>query len=165
MVTPTSENGGISDLFFCSQNPSPPNGLPCLAFKLGFVLSIIVFYYALFSLYNWESCSFLIGNEVTLGERTVEGGELEECGKTGRSEERENHSQDVLKGKVGMQTCRTTLEINLVVSQKTGISSNSRLSYTTPAQIPQISSNISQRHLLNYDHNTFICNSQKLETT
>ena len=102
---------------------------------------------------------------MTLGERTVEGGELEECGKTGRSEERENHSQDVLKGKVGMQTCTTTLEINLVVSQKTGNSSTSRASYTTPGHIPKRCSTVPQAHLLSYVHSSFIHNSQKLRTT
>jgi hypothetical protein len=37
---------------------------------------------------------------------------------------------------VGEQTCTTTLEINLVVSQKIGNSSTSRPTYTTPGHIP-----------------------------
>ena len=59
----------------------------------------------------------------------------------------------------------TTLEINLVVSQKIGNSSTSRPSYTTPGHIPKRCSTIPQGRLLNYVHSSFICNSQKLETT
>ena len=66
---------------------------------------------------------------------------------------------------VGVQTCTTTLEINLAVSQKTGNSSTSRPSYTTPGHIPKRCPTIPQGHLLNYVHSSFIHNSQKLETT
>jgi hypothetical protein len=43
---------------------------------------------------------------------------------------------------VGVQTDTTTLEINLVVSQKTGNSSPSRSSYTAPGHIPKRCSTI-----------------------
>jgi hypothetical protein len=66
---------------------------------------------------------------------------------------------------VGVETCTTTLEINLVVSQKTGNSSTSRPIYTTPGHIPKGFSNIPQRHLLSYVHSSCIHNSKKLETT
>ena len=59
----------------------------------------------------------------------------------------------------------TTLKTNLVVSQKTGNSSSLIPTYTTPGHIPKRCSNIPQRHLLNYVHSIFICNSQKLQTT
>jgi hypothetical protein len=36
---------------------------------------------------------------------------------------------------VGMQTCTTTLEINMAVSKKNGIQETSRLSYTTLGHI------------------------------
>ena len=54
-----------------------------------------------------------------------------------------------------------TLEINMVVSQK--IENSSTSSYTW--LYTQKSSTIPQGHLLNYVHSSFICNSQKLETT
>jgi hypothetical protein len=38
---------------------------------------------------------------------------------------------------MGVVTCKITLEINLVVSQKTGNRSNTRLSYATPGHIPK----------------------------
>ena len=66
---------------------------------------------------------------------------------------------------VGVEICRTTLQINLAVSQKIGNSSTSRPSYTTSGQIPKGCSTILQGHLLNYVHSSFISNSQKLETT
>jgi hypothetical protein len=66
---------------------------------------------------------------------------------------------------VGVQTCTTSLEINLAVSQKTANSSTSRPSYITPGNIPKRYSNIPQRHLLNYVHSRFISNNQKLQTT
>jgi hypothetical protein len=64
---------------------------------------------------------------------------------------------------VGVKTCTTTLEINLVVSQKTRNSSTSRLSYTTPGHIPKRCSTTPQGQLLNYVHSSFTHNSQKLE--
>jgi hypothetical protein len=50
---------------------------------------------------------------------------------------------------VGMQTCPTTLEINVAVSQKTGNHSTSSPSYTTPGYITKGCSTIPQRHLIN----------------
>jgi hypothetical protein len=62
---------------------------------------------------------------------------------------------------MGVQTCTTTLEIILAVSQKIRKDATSRPSCTTPGYIPKSSSIISQGHLFNYIHNSFICNSQK----
>jgi hypothetical protein len=64
-----------------------------------------------------------------------------------------------------VQTCTTTLKTILVVSQKTGNNFTSRLTYTTPGQIPKRCPTIPQGHLLTYVHSSFICNRQKLETT
>jgi hypothetical protein len=58
---------------------------------------------------------------------------------------------------VGVQTCITTLEINLVVSQMIGNSSTSRSSYITHGNIPKSCSTIPQGHLLNYVHSSSIC--------
>ena len=66
---------------------------------------------------------------------------------------------------MGMQTCIISLEINLVVSQKTGNISILRPSYITPGHIPKRCSNIAQGHLPNYIYSSFISNSQKLEIT
>ena len=66
---------------------------------------------------------------------------------------------------VKVQTCVAIVEINMVVSQKTGNQSTSRPSYTIPGHIPKGSANLSQGHLLNYVLRSFICNSQKLKTT
>ena len=65
---------------------------------------------------------------------------------------------------VGVQTCTTTLEINLAVSQMIGNSSISTPSYTIPEHILKRCATIPQGHLLNCVHNSFIFNSQKLET-
>ena len=65
---------------------------------------------------------------------------------------------------VGVQTCTITLEINLMVSQKTGTSSTSRPSYIIPGHILKRCSTIPQGHMLHYVHSSFICSSQKLET-
>jgi hypothetical protein len=65
----------------------------------------------------------------------------------------------------GVKICTTTLEINLVVSQKIGNISTSRPSYSTPGHIPKRSSIIPQGHVLHYIHSRFIHNSQKWETT
>ena len=61
-----------------------------------------------------------------------------------------------------MQSCTTTLDINLAVSQKIGNSSTWRPSYTAPGHIPKSCSNIPQGHVLHYTHSSFIQNSQKL---
>ena len=67
---------------------------------------------------------------------------------------------------VGVKTCTvTTLEIDMVVSQKIGNSSTSRTSDTTLGRIPNECSIILQGLLLNGVHNSIICNSQNLETT
>ena len=66
---------------------------------------------------------------------------------------------------VGVQNCITTLEINLVTTQKIGSSSISTPSYTTLGQIPKKCSTIPQGHVFHYVYSSFICNSQKLETT
>jgi hypothetical protein len=64
---------------------------------------------------------------------------------------------------VRVQTCTTTLEINLVVSQKIGNRSISRPNFTTPGYTLKRSPTISQGHFLIYVHSNFI-RSQKLET-
>ena len=61
---------------------------------------------------------------------------------------------------VGLQTCTTTLEINLAISQKTGNISTSRPSYT-----PKMLHHTTQGHLFSYVHSSFIHNIQKVETT
>jgi hypothetical protein len=61
---------------------------------------------------------------------------------------------------VRVQSCPTTLEINLVVSQKIQNSSTSRPSYTTPGHVPKRCSTIPQGGLLNYVHSSFIHKSQ-----
>jgi hypothetical protein len=65
----------------------------------------------------------------------------------------------------GVQTYTTTLEINFVFSQKTGNSSTSRPSYATPVHKHTKVAQISQCHLLNNVHSSFIHNTQKLEIT
>ena len=62
---------------------------------------------------------------------------------------------------IGVQTCTTTLEINLMFSKKIGNSSTSRPSYTTSANIHNSCPTLLQGHLINYIHRSFICNSQK----
>ena len=66
---------------------------------------------------------------------------------------------------VGVQTCTTTLEINLSIYQKILNSSALRPSYTTPGQISKWCSTTSQEYLLSYVHSSFIHNNQKPETT
>ena len=66
---------------------------------------------------------------------------------------------------VGMQTCTTTLEINLAGSQETGNSSTSKPSNMTPGNILKRCPTIPQGHLLKYVHSSFIHNSQKLGKT
>jgi hypothetical protein len=59
---------------------------------------------------------------------------------------------------VGVQTCTITMEINLVVSQKTGNSSTSRHSYTTLGHVHKRYPTIPQGHLLNYVHQLDVLN-------
>ena len=66
---------------------------------------------------------------------------------------------------VEVKTSTTTLETNLMVSQKPENSCTSRPNYTTLGHKPKRWSNVPQRNLLNYVHSSFICNSHKLETT
>ena len=56
----------------------------------------------------------------------------------------------------GVQACTTTLDINLVVSQKIWNNSTPRLSYPTPEHIPERGPTIPQGHSLNYVHSSFI---------
>ena len=57
---------------------------------------------------------------------------------------------------VGMQTCITTLEISMVVSQKIGNQPTSGLNNTTLGHIPKGGSVILQRHFFNYIHSSII---------
>lgn len=59
--------------------------------------------------------------------------------------------------------CATTMEINKMVSQKTGNESTSRPRYTSFGHIPKEHSITPQGHLFSYAHSSFIHNSQKLE--
>jgi hypothetical protein len=65
---------------------------------------------------------------------------------------------------VGLQTGPTSLEINLEVPQKIGIN----LLEDPAIPLLGIYSNVPtmpQGHMFHYVHSSFICNSQKLETT
>jgi hypothetical protein len=64
-----------------------------------------------------------------------------------------------------VQTCTTTLEMNLAVSQNIRNSSTSRPNSTTPGHVPKLYSTISEGHLVNYIYSSFSHNRQKLETT
>jgi hypothetical protein len=66
---------------------------------------------------------------------------------------------------VVLKICKTTLEINLAVSQKFGNCSTGKPSYTTPGHIPKRCSTITQEHMTHYVHGRFIHSSQKLEAT
>ena len=68
---------------------------------------------------------------------------------------------------VGVQTCTTTLKINLFFSQKAGDSflSQDPVIPQDPGHITKICATTLQRHLLNYVHSSFIYNNQKLKTT
>jgi hypothetical protein len=66
---------------------------------------------------------------------------------------------------LGVQTCTTTLEIILAVSQTTGKSSTAIHSYTTPGHIPKRCPTISQKHLLSYVYSRLFHNNQNPETT
>ena len=63
---------------------------------------------------------------------------------------------------VQVQTCTTTVEIGVLVSQKIGSQATSRPSNTTLGHIPRGCSNIPQEHLLNYVHSSTIYNSHNL---
>ena len=57
---------------------------------------------------------------------------------------------------VVVQTCTATMEINMVVSQKTKNQYTSRHRYTTLGHILKECSIIPQEHLLNYAHKSII---------
>lgn len=60
---------------------------------------------------------------------------------------------------VGVQTCTTTMEINMVVPEKIWNQTTLRYSYLAYAQMMQ---NSTKRTLLNYVHYSFFHNNQKL---
>ena len=64
---------------------------------------------------------------------------------------------------VGMQTCTTTLEISMAVSQKIGNQPTTRPSNTTLGHIPKECSIILQGHLFSYVYRSIIYNSQNVE--
>jgi hypothetical protein len=64
---------------------------------------------------------------------------------------------------MGVPTCTTTSEINMVVSQKIGNRSTSKPSYNTFGHIPKGNSILPQWCWLSYVHISFIHNNQKLE--
>ena len=66
---------------------------------------------------------------------------------------------------VGLQAGTATLEISLVVSQKTGHDTSGGHCYTTPGQIPRGFPSMQEGHMFYYVHSSFIYNSQKLERT
>ena len=66
---------------------------------------------------------------------------------------------------VGTQTCPTTLEISLTISQKIGTQPTSGSNNINLGHILKIFSIILQKHLFNNVHSTIICNSQNLVTT
>ena len=61
---------------------------------------------------------------------------------------------------VGMQTCATTLEISVVVSQETGSQPPSGPSISTLENIPKRCPILLQKYLFNYVHSCSICNSR-----
>ena len=66
---------------------------------------------------------------------------------------------------VGVQTSIVILEVSVVVSQKTANQTTTRPSYTAIGHIPKGCSILSQGHIPNYAHSSFIHNNKKLETT
>ena len=73
-------SGGIFDYFGYSWHHFPPVGLPCPAPIVQFMPNLTLTYYAMFSGYSWEICSFLKGNgeREDVGERGVDGGKWED---------------------------------------------------------------------------------------
>jgi hypothetical protein len=61
---------------------------------------------------------------------------------------------------VGLQTCSTTLEINLVIPVKIG-----RSIYATTGHILKRCPTMPQEYVFHYFHSDLTCDSQKLETT
>ena len=64
----------------------------------------------------------------------------------------------------GNATCAATVEISVVVSQVTGSQPTSESSNTILGNIPKKCPIILQKHVLNYVHNSIICNSKNVET-
>ena len=73
--------------------------------------------------------------------------------------------ENILLMLVGVQTGKTTLEINIVVSQEIVNQSTSRSTCTNPGHMTTGCSVILQGHLLNYVHSSIIHNIKKLEMT
>ena len=66
---------------------------------------------------------------------------------------------------VGMQTCATTMESSVEVSQKIRDQPTHGPSNTTLGNIPKRVCIIQQKYMLYYVHSSIVCNSQNLETT
>lgn len=66
---------------------------------------------------------------------------------------------------VGVQTCTTTMEINVTVPQEAGNCSTSRPSYTNLGHTSKGHFILPQGHLLNHVHCCPTHNSQKSKTT
>ena len=64
---------------------------------------------------------------------------------------------------VGMQAGTTPLDVSAVISQKIRKQSSSRPSNTTFGSISKGCSIVTQGHVLNYVHSSFVCHSQNLE--
>jgi hypothetical protein len=66
---------------------------------------------------------------------------------------------------IGVQTCKTTLEINLAVSQKTEIVLPQYPAIPLLGIYPKDAPTYYKDYLFHCIHSNLICNSQKLETT
>ena len=66
---------------------------------------------------------------------------------------------------VGVQTCKTTLETSMVVSQENGHQSTTRSSSSNLRHIAKRSTFIQQGLMFNHVHSSIVCNSQNLEAT
>ena len=64
-----------------------------------------------------------------------------------------------------VQTFTASLEVRMIVSQKTRSYSTSKHSYTTFGHLFKECSITPQGHLFNYAHSSIMCNSKNLETT
>ena len=62
---------------------------------------------------------------------------------------------------IGVHICANTLEVNMVVFQKTGNSSTPRSNCRIPGHVPKRCPSEPQGLFLNYAQGNFICNSQK----
>ena len=66
---------------------------------------------------------------------------------------------------LGVQTCTATMEINMVVPQKTENQSTLKPNYTILEHVPNGFFILPQEPLLNHIHCSFIHSSQRFETT